>query len=439
MTKRLLPLALLLLAPAVLAQEVLERPSLPERSVPAAAAAAASEPALEVEAPNSNDGTVGTAFRVDQDGGLLAPGVLGIGTIPAVGNTSNGVRMMWYPYRGTFRAGSPGGPGSTAWDDANMGFYSWAGGYNTIASAYASFAFGDQVVASGTDAAGFGASSFVSGTAGFSAGANNVCSGFACTAIGYEATAAGQGSVALGYRVTADANYSVALGYRASANGRTGAFVISDASTTDSTEASANNQFMSRFAGGYRLFTNSSETIGVSLAASGNSWSTISDSTRKESIVAVNGEGLLDRLAELPVSTWRYRAQEDKAIRHVGPMAQDWQRFVAGPLGLNADSTVINQADFDGVNLAGVIALEARTRQQAERIEAQAAEIVTLRAEVAALRQTLMAERAGADGLRATVAAQAGRLDALDARLGAVLAALDAAAPEAALTAARAD
>jgi trimeric autotransporter adhesin len=297
---------------------------------------------------------------------------------------------MWYPYRGAFRAGTTDDGGAcTYWDDANIGFYSWAGGNLTRASAFASFAFGDQVTVTGVDAAAFGASSTVSGTVGFSAGASNTCSGFGCVTLGYFNTATGQGSVAIGYRSTADANYSVAIGHRASTNGRTGSFVISDASTTDSTEASANNQFMSRFAGGYRLFTNSSESLGVSLAASGNSWASISDRNRKENIVWLDGEDVLRRLRSVPVASWNYIDSETGA-RNIGPMAQDWH--AAFPL--NSDSLTINQADFDGVNLAAIQALERRTAEQAERIGELEAEVARLRrveSEVAELRAAVRA------------------------------------------------
>jgi trimeric autotransporter adhesin len=324
----------------------------------------------------------GDRVRVDSAGGFVAMGTLGIGIIPASGC---GYRMMWYPFRGAFRAGTTDDGGAcNYWDDANIGFYSWAGGNLTRASAFASFAFGDQVTVTGVDGAAFGGSSTVSGTVGFSAGANNLCSGFGCVTMGYNNTASGQGSVAIGYRSTADANYSIAIGHRASTNGRTGSFVISDASTTDSTESSANNQFMSRFAGGYRLFSNSSETIGVSIAASGNSWASISDRNRKENFVWLDGEDVLRRLRNVPVAAWNFIDSETDA-RNVGPMAQDWHAAFR----LNSDSLTINQADFDGVNLAAIQGLDVRTERQAERIRALEAEVAELRAMV----QQLAADR----------------------------------------------
>ena len=334
---------------------------------------------------------LGDRFRVDSAGGVVALGEIGIGIIPASGNASDyAVRMMWHPFKGAFRAGNPGFAGATTWDDGNVGFYSWAGGNQTTASAFATFAFGDQVTVSGVDAAAFGASNTVSGTAGFAVGASNNCTGFTCVTLGYTNTATGQGSIAIGYRTTADANYSVAIGHRASANGFSGVFVASDQSTTDSTEASANNQFMTRYAGGYRLYTNATKTTGVSLAAGGSSWAVISDVHRKENFLSIDGEDILSRIRSLPVTTWRYIDEEDRSVRHIGPMAQDWERA----FGFSGDPTTINMSDFDGVNLAAIQALDARTARQEGRIEAldtrsvgQEERIQALEAENARLRE----------------------------------------------------
>jgi len=281
-------------------------------------------------------------FRVDSAGGIVAKGVLGIGIIPFTGA---GERLMWHPNKAAFRAGSIGSAG-TQWDDPNVGYYTWAGGYNTIALGLASFSMGYQSTALGSYA----------------------------TALGYTANADGTGAVAIGYRTTANADYSVAIGQRASTSGRAGAIVFSDGSTTDSTRASANNQFTVRAAGGTRLFTNATMTAGVQLAAGGSSWAVISDRNRKESFLAADGEDILARLRLVPVSTWRYLDEEDRATFHIGPMAQDWHRA----FGFTRDDRTINMSDIDGVNLAAIKALEART-----------AEVARLRAELDATNQRL--------------------------------------------------
>jgi hypothetical protein len=267
----------------------------------------------------------GDRFRVDSASGVVAKGALGIGIIPFTGA---GERMMWYPYKAAFRAGSIGSAG-TQWDDPNTGFYTWAGGYNTIALGLSSFAMGYQSTALGSYS----------------------------TALGYIANADGTGAVSLGYRTTADADYSVAIGQRASTNGHAGAIVLSDGSISDSTQASANNQFTVRAAGGTRIFSNATMTTGVQIAAGGSSWSVISDRNMKENFRSVKNEDVLKRIRSIPILTYTYKDDPYKA-RHMGPMAQDFQK--AFPL--SEDNKTINMSDLDGVNLAGVRALEARTR-----------------------------------------------------------------------------
>jgi trimeric autotransporter adhesin len=348
----------------------------------------------------------GDRFRVDSAGSVVALTSIGIGIIPATGC---GERMMWYSFKAAFRAGTTDDGGAcNYWDDANVGFYSWAGGSYTIAAAYAAFAMGDQVTVTGVRAAGFGQQVTVTGSNGFATGYQSRCTQLACIALGNIANADGDAAVALGFRVTADADYSVAMGQRASTNGHAGAFVIADASTTDSLQASLNNQFSSRYAGGYRLFTNATMTTGMSMSAGGSSWNVISDRTRKENFATVDGEGVLAALRSVPVTSWQYRDEVDRSVRHVGPMAQDWQHA----FGLSADETTINMSDLDGVNLAAVKALEQRTAAQQAQIQALRTELDGSRGETAALRTDVQSLR----DANAAMEARLQRLEAAAAR-----------------------
>jgi trimeric autotransporter adhesin len=332
----------------------------------------------------------GDRLRVDSAGGIVATTQLGIGIIPATGA---GYRMMYYPFKAAFRVGHANG---TEWDDANIGFFSFAGGESTQATAFGTFAWGDQTKVTGVDGAGFGGSNEVGGTAGFTAGAsNNVC-GFGSVAIGFTNTTGsidgsgncvagnGQGAVAIGYRVTADADYAVSLGHRASANGHDGTFNAGDESTTDSVEASANNQWNTRYAGGYRFYTNATTTLGVSLAPNATSFGVISDRNRKENFRTLSNEDILKRIRAIPVSTWSYRDDPDKT-RHIGPMAQDFQKAFR----LNSDDKTINMSDLDGATLAGVRALEARTRELQAQLDAKTKTIKTLEARLARIEALL--------------------------------------------------
>jgi hypothetical protein len=72
-------------------------------------------------------------------------------------------------------------------------------------------------------------------------------------------------------------------------------------------------------------------------------------------------------------------------VRHIGPMAQDWHRA----FGFGPDATTINMSDFDGVNLAAVQALDARTTGQESRLRAVEAENARLREANARLEERL--------------------------------------------------
>jgi len=327
-------------------------------------------------------------FFVDSAGGVAALGQLGIGEIPVSGA---GVRMMWYPYKAAFRAGGVDG---IQWVDANVGFYSWAGGNNNTASGYASFAFGDSNTASGTGSTVFGVNNVASGTVSFATGVNARCDGFGCTAMGFNAYAGGQGSVALGYRVTAYADYATALGYRASSGNHEGAFVRGDASTTDSIVAVANNEFAVRASGGFRFRTNATLTTGCNLPAGSGAFSCSSSRTLKEHFGGVDGEELLGRIRGVPVGTWSYIGEQG-GVRHLGPFAEDFR----AAFGLGTDDRSIGLLDIDGVNFAAVKALETRTAE----LRVKAAEVDRLNAEVAALRERQAATDARLAELEALV------------------------------------
>ena len=340
----------------------------------AAAAPAAAQADLLVQLRTGSGPDVQDRFRVDSAGGVVAIGRIGYGIIPVSGA---GVRLMWHPFKGAMRVGAASAAGE--FDDVNIGFHSFAGGNRTIANDWASFAFGDQVTVTGASATGFGGNSTVDGNFGFSAGSQNNCTGFVCTSIGFMANANGQGAFALGYRTTADADYSYALGRMASTNGHTGAFVWGDASINDSVQASANNQFTVRARGGIRLRTSTATSsavgananTGCDIPGNSGSMSCASSRTLKANFLNVDGDDLLARIRRTPVSTWSYIG-EDGNVRHMGPVAEDFH----AAFGLGTNATTIGHLDIDGVNFAGVKALEARTtelqRQVAERDRANA-------------------------------------------------------------------
>ena len=342
---------------------------------------------------------LGDRFKADSAGGVVAFGFMkdaGSSTacasqIPATGG---GTRFMWFPCRGAVRFGRvPNGWAN--WDDVNIGDFTFAGGDNVSARADGAFAFGKQVAVTKQFGVGFGYNVTVSADVGFSAGAYNKCTGFACTAIGFTNTASGQGSVALGYRNSATGDYSVALGHRASSRGHDGTFAFGDASTTDSVRNQVDNEFRVRAKGGIVLRTsmNANEAPGVNgntgcdLPSGSGSWSCASSRHVKENVANVDGEEVLTRVRDIPVTTWNYIA-EGKQVRHMGPFAQD---FYAA-FGLGTDSASIGMIDINGVNLAAIKALQERTaelRAAQSALEAKSERLDQLEERVARLEKLL--------------------------------------------------
>jgi hypothetical protein len=334
----------------------------------AAPAAAQSDILLQLRSGSP----AGDRFRVDSAGAVVALGQIGYGIIPATGA---GWRMMWHPQKVAFRAGYVDAGGQ--WDEANIGYYSWAGGALTTAAGIYSFAMGNQnTIESGAQAGiALGSGNYITttGSFGVALGLNNDVLNTAGVAIGQNAWSDGDAAVALGYRTTADADYSQAFGYRASTNGHTGAKVFGDASTTDSIEAVANNEFAVRAAGGFRFRSNATLTNGCNIAAGGASITCASSITLKENFLDVDGSDVLSRMRRIPVNTWNY-IDEGRQSRHMGPFAEDfWREF-----GLGSEPLAIGHLDIDGVNFAGVKALDARTVEMQGTIARQAQQIEQL-------------------------------------------------------------
>ena len=182
------------------------------------------------------------------------------------------------------------------------GDYSNASGTQTVATGYGSYAQGWSSESSGSYAISEGYQSLASGNFSHSkgyytiasgvysnaSGSQTVATGNTATVTGYLDTASGTYSTAMGFRNNASGNYSVSIGSYTSTNGYQGAFTFGDISTSSTLRSSANNQFSSRFAGGYRLYTNSASTTGLTISAGGTSWSSVSDQRVKENVQPIS-------------------------------------------------------------------------------------------------------------------------------------------------------
>ncbi|HEX8176549.1 MAG TPA: tail fiber domain-containing protein [Pyrinomonadaceae bacterium] len=338
-------------------------------------------------------------FKVFQNGSFVATGNLGIGVSPMQGK---GYRTSWDSYKGAFRSGYA----DNEWDDANVGFFSWAGGSNSTAIGLYALAFGDTNSAESTSSIVFGSGNQVKGAAGFAAGAGNrVCDTYG-VALGNNARSGGPyingkcdpdtfnirglAAVAIGYNVTADQDHTTAMGKFATNNGFTGTFIWSDGSATQSADTfrnTANNEFALRATGGFRFRTNLGGTTGCNLPAGSGVFNCTSSRLTKENFLTMGGEDVLARLRGIPVMTWNY-ISEGKQVRHMGPFAEDfYQAF-----GFGTSNTSIGVQDLAGVNLAAVKALDERTTELQQRtleLQQKTAEVEQLRSRVSTLEERI--------------------------------------------------
>ena len=336
-------------------------------------------------------------FKVFQNGSFVTTGNLGIGVSPMQGK---GYRTSWDSYKGAFRSGYA----DLEWDDANVGFFSWAGGSNSTAIGLYALAFGDTNQAESTSSIVFGSGNQVKGAAGFSAGAGNrVCDTYG-VAFGNKAFSGGpilvngkcdpdsfniQGlaAVAIGYNVTASRDHTTAMGKFASNNGFAGTFIWSDgsaAASADTFKNTANNEFAARATGGFRLRTNLTGTTGCNLPAGSGVMSCTSSKYTKENFVSA--DSVLTSLRKIPVTTWNY-ISEGKQVRHLGPMAEDF--FAEFKLGTG--NTSIGVQDLAGVSIAAVKELDDQLQLKNAEIERLQNEVKSLRSNQADLEKRLQA------------------------------------------------
>jgi hypothetical protein len=92
----------------------------------------------------------------------------------------------------------------------------------------------------------------------------------------------------------------------------------------------------------------------------------LSDRESKEDFAPIDAQAVLERLVELPVSTWRYKGAETR--RHIGPVSQDFHSAFNELLDLNSPDSVIAPLDEAGIAIASIQALHERMERENERL-----------------------------------------------------------------------
>ena len=240
------------------------------------------------------------------------------------------------------------GNGSSA-----SGESSTAIGKESRAPGFGSFAAGITAIASGNWSTALGREVTSSSNGSIAIGESVTSSGYQSFGVGYSITASGYGAAAMGSFLTASGANSTALGSNASTNDKSGSFVIGDGSRNGILNNSANNQMMMRFAGGYRLYSNAGMTVGVSMIPGGNSWATVSDSTKKENFQPA--PDFLSKIGQMKIGSWNYIGQDKSQYRHYGPYAQEfYTHFGNDGVGIIGTDTTIASADIDGVMMIAI-------------------------------------------------------------------------------------
>lgn len=317
---------------------------------------------------SGNDGVV-----IEGTFGTMQPFVAGPGT-----------KLLWYPSSGSIRSG---GVSNNLWDTINIKDYSAAFGFNanarkcSFSSGYGTIAL-DYSIAMGRVAQSNGVGPYPRGntialgdsclslaTRSVTIGKDNVAdstvafNGSTAVLIGYKNRTIGVVSTCLGSYNYAGNTRCVAIGYHAySVNN--GSFVYADASTSTNANSSANFQFLVRASGGTVFYTDSANSMGVTLASGSGSWSVISDRNMKENFNSVDHEEILNKIARIKVMEWNYKSQ-DKSIRHIGPMSQDIHKYFT----FGESKKTISTVDMDGIIISGIKAIDSRIIQLNEELK----------------------------------------------------------------------
>ncbi|MBA4387533.1 MAG: hypothetical protein C0404_06100 [Verrucomicrobia bacterium] len=158
----------------------------------------------------------------------------------------------------------------------------------------------------------------------------------------------------------AKADYSTAGGRRSKANHQ-GSFVWSDSQDADFTSSNT-NQFSFRCQGGARFLSGSGgANQQVAWSPGDASWTFSSDRNLKENFRQVDGAEVLEKVNELPITTWNYRGYD---LVHMGPVAQEFHALF--PLG--RDENAIDGGDLHGVTLAAIQGLYRLVQEKDKKI-----------------------------------------------------------------------
>ncbi|MCB1711053.1 MAG: hypothetical protein KDH96_00805 [Candidatus Riesia sp.] len=109
-----------------------------------------------------------------------------------------------------------------------------------------------------------------------------------------------------------------------------GCFVLLDASPQDYFQTAADNEFVARFSGGFRLRTNAAGTVGVDLAANGSSWASVSSILTKDVIFDnISVDNLVDKFKNISFKVYKYK-DDELNTQFLSTSAEEWHTLMDG-------------------------------------------------------------------------------------------------------------
>ena len=220
-------------------------------------------------------------------------------------------------------------------------------------------------------------------------GINNVASGLGSSVIGGQGNlAAGRYASAGGLNTQTTANHSFVWGKNVSTSA-VGSVVLTDSDlnnrrATTPVNFTTNDQFVGVFNGGYALYTDRDPVLnpgaGVSLPPGATAWLSLSDRNSKTAFEEVDTVAVLEKVASMPMTTWKYK--HDEETRYMGVMSQD----LYGAFELGQNNKTINSLVADGVQMAAIQGLNKKLN---EKLEFKDSEIQGLKEKQAVLEAKL--------------------------------------------------
>ena len=248
---------------------------------------------------------------------------------------------------------------------------------NTLSGSNSLVGGGGNVV-SGNNSAAAGSDNTVSGNNSFAFGQSGTITDFGSLAIGNASNIGGSRSFAGGNNATigAGAYISFAFGNYATVD----AAHFESFATGNNATTTGSRQFVSRYAGGYRLYSNN--TAGVSLATSGTAWASISDRRSKNSIEDISYG--LETIMALKPSKYFYNGSDKVSL---GFIAQDVQYLVPEVIdetgmGPNNDYLGIKYTELIPILTKAIQELNAKNEVLQQQVDNLSAENTDLQSKV---------------------------------------------------------